>query len=272
MPADPRKGLPEARCKELLETAEELADVLREKIQESVGQGLSIEAKPDQSLVTSADVEGEQAFRSAVLARNPAHGVRGEEFPPLNPEAEFVWVVDPVDGTAEFAAGLPMWGTIIALYYRDHPLVGIIDLPALKIRASSCYQMGTRINGEPVKIAPMSEEEINGRERVGTPSRVNFARTEGGGALFDKLSGAHPNIRIFHTCYTHVLAASGGLDAALEWNAPLWDVAATRLIIEEAGGKYAELKAPTGADGEPLHNVVFGRPGLVERIAATLAG
>ena len=271
MPVDSRKGLPEERRKELLDTARELADVLRARIQEEVGQGLSVEAKPDRSLVTSADVAGEQAFRSAVIARNPAHGVRGEEFPPLNPEAEFVWVVDPIDGTAEFAAGLPVWGSIIALYYRDRPLVGLIDLPALDVRACAGYALGTTVNGEPVAIEPMAEAAINGLERVGTPSRVNFDRTEGGGATFDKLSAVHPNIRVFHTCYTHVLAATGGLDAALEWNAPLWDVSATQLIIEEAGGKYTQLKAPNGADGEPLHNVVFGRPGLVERIVATLS-
>jgi fructose-1,6-bisphosphatase/inositol monophosphatase family enzyme len=271
MATDLRKGLQEARRQELLDTAQEFADVLRGRIQEAVGQGLTIESKPDQSLVTSADTEGEQAFRAAVLARHPAHGVRGEELPPLNPEAEFVWVVDPIDGTAEFAAGLPVWGTIIGLYYRNRPLAGVIDLPALNVRACAAFGLGTFINGERALIAPMSEEAINGRERVGTPSKVNFAKREGGGVLFDKLCAAHPNVRIYHSCYTHVLAASGGLDAAVEWNAPLWDVAATRIIIEEAGGKYMALKAPKGEDGEPLHNIVFGRPGLVERIAATLA-
>jgi fructose-1,6-bisphosphatase/inositol monophosphatase family enzyme len=272
MPVDPRKGLANARRQELLASAGELADVLRERIQESVGQGLTIEAKPDHSLVTSADTEGEQAFRSAVLARHPAHGVRGEELPPLNPEAEFVWVVDPIDGTAEFAAGLPLWGTIIGLYYRDRPLVGVIDLPALRLRACAAYGLGTEVNGEKVTIEPMEEVDINGRERVGTPSLVNYARREGGDAAFYRLCAAHPNIRVFHTCYTHVLTATGGLDAAIEWNAPFWDVAASRLVIEEAGGRYLELKAATDEDGEPLNNVVFGRPGLVERIAATLAG
>jgi len=270
MAGDPRKGLQEARRKELLEIAQELADLLRERIKEAVGQGLTIDAKPDHSLVTSADMEGEQAFRAAVIARQPAHGVRGEELPPLNPEAEFVWVVDPIDGTAEFAAGVPVWGSIIALNYRDHPLVGVIDLPALDLRAWAGFGLGAFVNGEAVHIAPMTEEEINGRERVGTPSQVNYARVAGGEATFAKLCAAHPNIRVYHTCLTHVLAATGGLDAAIEWNAPLWDVAATRVLIEEAGGKYVQVKAPKGEDGELLNNVVFGRPGLVERIVATL--
>jgi len=270
MAGDPRKGLPQARRTELLETAQELADVLRDRIKEAVGQGLTIDAKPDQSLVTSADVEGEQAFRSAVIARQPAHGVRGEEYPPLNPEAEFCWVVDPIDGTAEFAAGVPVWGSIIALYYRDRPLVGVIDLPALDLRACAGYGLGTFVNGEKAEIKPMAEEAINGRERVGTPSRVNYAKAGGGEVLFDRLCTVHPNVRIYHTCLTHVLAVTGGLDATVEWNAPLWDVAATRIVIEEAGGKYAQLKGAKGEDGEPLHNVVFGRPGLVERIVATL--
>ncbi len=271
MAGDPRKGLQPDRRQELLATAEELADLLRERIRDAVGQGLTIDAKPDQSVVTSADTEGEQAFRAAVIARHAAHGVRGEEFPPLNPEAEFVWVVDPIDGTAEFAAGLPVWGSIIALYYRDRPLVGVIDLPALELRACAGYELGCTVNGEKVTIEPMADEAINGRERIGTPSAVNYAKANGGEALFAKLCAGHPNVRIYHTCLTHVLAVTGGLDAAIEWNAPLWDVAATSIIVEEAGGKYVSMKAPKGEDGEPLHNVVFGRPGLVERVVATLS-
>ncbi len=270
MAGDPRKGLDKGRCEELLQSAQDLADVLRETISEAVGQGLTVESKADQSVVTSADVAGEQAFRSAVIARYPVHGVRGEELPPLNPDAEFVWVVDPIDGTAEFAAGVPLWGTIIGLYYRDRPLVGVIDIPSLDLRACAAYAMGTTVNGQPVQIEPMDEGDINGRERIGTPSRVNYAKHEGSEAVFDKLCAAHPNIRVVHTCFTHVMALSGGLDAAIEWNAPLWDVAATRILVEEAGGKFMELKAPKGEDGEPLHNVVFGRPGVVERVAATL--
>ena len=270
MAGDPRKGLEKGRCQELLRSAEELADVLRAGISDAVGQGLTVEAKPDQSVVTNADRAGEQAFRSAVIARYPAHGVRGEELPPLNPDAEFVWIVDPIDGTAEFAAGVPLWGTIIGLNYRDRPLVGVIDLPALNLRACAAFSLGATLNDEPVSISAMSDDAINGRERVGTPSAVNYARQEGGKAVFDKLCAVHPNIRVSHTCFNHVMALSGGLDAAIEWNAPLWDVAATRILIEEAGGKYVQLKAPKGDDGEPLHNVVFGRPGLVERIAATL--
>ena len=275
MAGDPRKGLDEDRRKELLDSALALADVLRDRINDSVGHGITVETKPDQSLVTSADMEGEQAFRSAVIARHPAHGVRGEELPPLNADAEFVWVVDPIDGTAEFAAGVPLWGTIIGLHYRGCPLVGVIDMPALNLRASAAYGLGARINSERIEIQAMSDAEINGRERIGTPSKVNYAKREGGGAMFHKLCEAHPNIRVMHTCFTHVLAASGGLDAAIECNAPLWDVAATRILIEEAGGKYVQIKTSkkdaTSDDGEPLHNVVFGRPGLVERIAATLS-
>ncbi|MFT5176719.1 MAG: fructose-1,6-bisphosphatase/inositol monophosphatase family enzyme [Gammaproteobacteria bacterium] len=275
MAGDPRKGLEKDRCAELLQCAQDLADVLREAITETVGQGLTVAAKADQSVVTNADTAAEQAFRSAVISHYPVHGVRGEELPPLNPDAEFVWVVDPIDGTAEFAAGMPLWGTIIGLYYRDRPLVGVIDLPVLNLRACAAFGLGATINGESVSIEALSDDAINGRERVGTPSRVNYAKHEDGGAFFDKLCAVHPNIRVAHTCFTHVMTLSGALDAAIEWNAPLWDVAATRILIEEAGGKYMQLKAPKGQaigdDGKPLHNVVFGRPGLVERIAATLS-
>ena len=81
MAGDPRKGLEKDRCQELLQAAIDLADVLRERISEEVGQGLTVASKADHSVVTSADTAGEQALRAAVIARYPAHGVRGEELP-----------------------------------------------------------------------------------------------------------------------------------------------------------------------------------------------
>ena len=269
---DPRTEVSAALISDCLEAAAEFADSMSARIREIVAGGIEVQAKADQSLVTSADTAAENVFRDAVMARFPEHGILGEEFPAIAENADFLWVVDPIDGTAEFARGLPLWGIIIGLYYKYEPLVGLLDHPDLKLRASAGYGLGTRINGEPVQVAPMAAGEINGRERVGTPSRFNYAKREGQGELFDRLSHAHPNIRVFHTCYTHLLAASGGLDAAIEWNAPLWDVAASRILIEEAGGEYRCLERHRNADAVELYNVVFGRPGLVERIAVVLRG
>jgi fructose-1,6-bisphosphatase/inositol monophosphatase family enzyme len=270
MALDPREALSDDRCAELLDAALEFSDGLSTRIARTIADGFTVQKKPDASLVTSADTDAEDAFRQQVIARFPAHGVKGEEFSVLNPEAEFMWVVDPIDGTAEFAAGLPVWGTIIGLYYRDHPLVGVIDHPQLKMRAWACHGLGAHLNGERLSLADLPEGALSGMERVGTPGPVNYARHGGDAAPFFRLCEGQPNVRIYHTCLTHVLAASGGLDAAIEWNCPLWDVAATRVLIEEAGGRYSCLKTHHREDGEALYNVVFGRPRMVERLAELL--
>ncbi len=265
---DVRTQLTQTQIEAYLQAAGDFADVMSARISEIMASGFDVKAKADNSLVTTADTESETAFRSAVMKRFPDHGILGEEFPAINQDADFIWIVDPIDGTAEFAHHLPVWGTIIGLLYKNEPLVGILDHPALQQRCTAGFGLGTWLNGRRLHIKPMSEQQMKGSERIGSPSRVNFAKYSDDGELFDRLNHAHPNLRIFQTCYTHLLAASGGLDAAIEWNSPLWDVAAARILIEEAGGQYLCLKRHSNEHGIELHNAIFGRPGLVDRIAA----
>ena len=272
MALDPRDALSDGQLKELTDAAVEFSEVLRKRIAQSTAHGFEVSLKADESVVTDADIDAENAFRQAVISRYSAHGVKGEEFPTLNPDAEYLWVVDPIDGTAEFAAGVPVWGTIIGLYYRHHPIAGVIDLPMLGLRAVACHRFGATINDEAVKLENRDGDGLTGRERVGTPSAVNYVRQGAEPDVFLRLCQRFPNIRIYHTCLTHVLATSGGLDAAIEWNCPIWDIAATRVLIEEAGGRFECLKTHARDDGEPLYNVVFGRPRVVSELASVLNG
>jgi len=80
-----------------------------------------------------------------------------------------------------------------------------------------------------------------------------------------------PNCRTFHTCYAHLLAASGGLDAAIEWEVRIWDLAATRILVEEAGGRYREVRAREQPGVGTVYSAAFGRPRLVTALAAELA-
>ena len=267
---DPRSQVPRPEILDYLKAACDFAELMSRRINEVMASGFDIQAKADQSVVTTADTEAETAFREAVVAKYPQHGILGEEFPAINQDADFIWVVDPIDGTAEFAHGMPVWGIIIALYYKGEPIVGLVEHPALQLRCVAGFGLGTEMNGRRVQVEPISDLQMNGRERVGTPSRYNYSRPVDDAVLFDRLSKAHPNLRIFHTCYTHLLAASGGLDAAIEWNSPLWDVAASRILIEEAGGKYLCLGRYKNEAGVECFNVVFGRPELVDRIGVVL--
>ena len=92
---------------------------------------LAVEIKSDQSEVTAADRGAEELMRAAIARRFPDHGVIGEEFGTSNPGAEWVWVLDPIDGTKSFISGVPLWGTLIALLQNGQPLLGCIHQPVL---------------------------------------------------------------------------------------------------------------------------------------------
>lgn len=269
---DPRDALSAAQVGAWLGHALALSDLCRRTIEQVSAAGLSVERKADRSLVTSADRAAEQAVRASAAERTPEAGVLGEEFGQSRPEAEFTWVIDPIDGTAEFAAGLPLWGTIIGLWYRGLPLAGVIDHPALGRRAHAAWRAGAYLDGQRLVLEDLPATGPSGTERIGTPSRTAFVKFRDAGARFDALARTLPNLRIFHTCLTHTSAASGALDAALEWDAPDWDLGATRILVEEAGGAYRTLSERVHPELGRVSSAVFGRPRLVEAIAALLEG
>ena len=113
--------------------------------------------------------------------------------------------------------------------------------------------------------------ESAGTPRIGLPSRINFMKTSDEGGVFDVLASAYPDFRVLRTCLTHAYAATGQLDAAVEWEVKFWDLAATRVIVEETGGKYVCVREREHPTTGMLYCAVFGRPALVDRIVALLA-
>ena len=269
--SDTRSTLPAARVATLLGHALVLAGALRDTIAAVVESGFEVERKADRSLVTTADREAELRFRELAAELVPEAGVLGEEFGHDRPDAEFTWVIDPVDGTAEFAAGLPVWGTITALWFQGEPLLGVIDHPALGLRSHAAFGHGAFANGQRLHLQDWPLKAFDGSERVGTPSRTAFVRFRDEGARFDALNLAHRNIRVFHTCLTHRSAANGALDAGLEWDAPLSDVGATRILVEEAGGKYTTIRSREQPGLGTVYCAAFGRPLLVDSLVEVLA-
>lgn len=264
---DPRSQVDASRRRALLAAALGYADKVRGIVAQVLEHGVIVDAKPDRSLVTNADLAAERAFRDAVEADFPSMGIAGEELEPLRPAADFQWVIDPIDGTAEFARSLPTWGSIIGVFYKGSPLVGIIDHPGLDLRVQAAYGLGAFLNGrrlDPGSKAPLAEKE---RACIGLPARRNFNRVSNDAHVFDALVRAYPDFRVLCTCLTHTYAATGQLDASVEWDAHLWDLAATRVVIEEAGGRYACVRERVGPGGYKLYCAVFGRVDQVDRIA-----
>ena len=264
---DLRDEIPIETRRELLDTALELADLCAETTASIVGSGFEVSLKADESLVTTADVETERAFRARVGERFPHMGILGEELGDSGEDCDYRWVIDPIDGTAEFARHVPLYGCIIALHYKGQPLVGVIDHQAMKLRCHGAYGLGAFANGERVRIEDWPSSQPKAGARVGLPSRASFLKPTESGAVFSAIAGAYPNFRAYHTCYAHTLAVIGGLDVAMEWDTPLWDVAATQILAEEPGGRYhciREIDIP----GKGRHYAaVFGKPALAGDIA-----
>jgi fructose-1,6-bisphosphatase/inositol monophosphatase family enzyme len=268
---DPRRRVDAAGLERLLHAALEYADDCREVIARARREGVRTDAKADLSVVTNADLSAERAFRRRVQMDFPEMGIIGEEFGASLPHAAYQWIIDPVDGTADFACGLPTWGSIIGLFFEGAPIVGVIDHPDLDIRVHAAHGLGAYRNNERIDLEETESGRRGSSGRVGMPSRSSFIRCSTDGHVFDALVRAHPDFRVLRTCLAHTYAATGQLDASVEWDTNLWDLAATRIIVEEAGGRYVCVRERRKAEGGGLYCAVFGRPTLVDRIALMLA-
>lgn len=257
--------LPLTQREELLDRALTFTRHCRETIQGIVSKGFSVKAKADQSLVTTADTETEKAFRAMVDQAYPLHGVLGEEFGHSNPDADFQWIIDPIDGTEEFARGMPLYGTIIGLHYRGQPLVGVIDIPELNKTYSAALGLGACCNNSKLSLS----EPALASPRLGMSRLANFAKT-GAEQTFHTLAKHFPNQRIVCSCFAHACAASGALDCMAEWNVAIWDLAAAQVLVEEAGGKFEWIKPPKPWPGDGKLCAVFGRASVVDQVKEAL--
>lgn len=229
--------------------------------------GFEVKRKPDRSFVTSVDLKVEERLRELIGKHFPDHGILGEEYPPTRSAAPFQWIMDPIDGTEDFVQRMPAFGTILALHYRGEPLVGSIDHPALDIRVSAAFGLGAHRNGERLSLADLDPMAIDGTERVMLPARANFTKYRDDGQLFDAVARAHPNHRIYRTCFSHTCAVLGMADAAIDYGNPIWDLAASRILIEEAGGKFLSVRAWDVPAVGRVYGSIMGKPALVDRLA-----
>ena len=246
----------------------ECTSASRAAIQAALVSGFEVRRKPDKSFVTSVDLRVEEQLRALIQQHFPDHGIIGEEYPPTKPQAPFQWIMDPIDGTEDFVHRLPTFGTMLGLYYRGAPVVGVIDHPVLNLRVSAAFGLGTYKNNERIRLVDIEPAAMDGSERVMIPARANFIKHADEGRLFDAVTRAHPNHRIYRTCFTHACAAIGAADATIDYGNPVWDFAATRILIEEAGGKFVTVREMDVPKLGKVYGSVFGKPRLVEKLVA----
>lgn len=239
----------------MLEHAHELLDRARRLILSRVERGFEVQTKADGSPVTSVDLEVEQMLREGLEERFPEHGIIGEEFPPHNPGADYQWYIDPIDGTHSFCAGIPLYGTILALHHRGRPELGLIDLPALGERYSASKGQGAWMNGKSIQVGEGVGEPI-----IATADRAQFQRVGREGAL-DRIMLRFPHVRAYSDCFGHAMAVRGSAGAMVDFGIRAWDLAASRVLVEEAGGRYEVVHQ----DGDRFC-VILGRPAVVQAV------
>lgn len=240
-----------------------LARASRKVILKKIAAGFRVKTKPDASYVTDADLLAERVLRAGIRKRFPSHGIIGEEFPAVDPGADFQWIIDPIDGTLSFTRGIPLYGTIIGLHFRGKPVVGIIDHPGLDQVFYAGAGLGAFCNGKRFRLHDQKPPLPAKDEIVATGDRAHFIKC-GKEKAFEALVRRHPQVRSYSDCFGHTLAAAGSVGAMVDFGVKIWDICATQVLIEEAGGKYAVAQRLKKPGAETLYGIIFGKPRVVD--------
>jgi histidinol-phosphatase len=227
--------------REELAFAHELADAADAIALRYFSEGPATFTKQDGTLVTRADREIEEHLRDRIAGRFPADAILGEEAGTRAGSGQGAgprrWVIDPIDGTNNFAWGIPIFATLIALQVDGVPEVGVVSAPALRERYDAALGDGARLNGEAIHVSQVAT--------VGE-SRFLFATWEewvhaGLEAQWGRLMARGRRSRGFGDFWAHMLVARGAAEAMAEPELEVWDVAALEPIVVEAGGRLTDF-------------------------------
>ena len=217
-----------------LEAASAAADVIRRYYQ----RNLKITIKADKSPVTEADVETEKIIRSIVSARFPDHGFCGEETGRSAMDADYVWIVDPIDGTKAFIREYPMFSTQIALMHRGRLIVGVSSAPAYGEVAYGEVGVGAWLNEVPIAVSRIDTLESAALSTGNLKTLATGPRWPAVGRMIGRLS----RIRGYGDFLHYHLLASGRIDAVIESDVNILDVGACAVVVEAAGGRFTDLE------------------------------
>jgi len=251
---------------DLVVFAEKLADASGVIARRYFRSGLGIEFKPDKSPVTAADREAEAEIRKIIKAAYPDHGVVGEEHGRDRPEAEFVWVLDPIDGTKSFITGRPTFGTLIALLREGRPVLGIIDHPALGERWVGSSGRPTTMNGKPVRARACAELAMAAL----SASSPHYFREAA--PAFERVRLAARQTLYSGDCYAYGMIASGWSDVHVDAKMEIYDYLAAVPVIEGAGGVVTDWQGRPLTLGSGDKVIAMGDPRMHAPVMALLAG
>ena len=205
--------------------------------------GIAAQAKPDASPVTEADRAAEQIARDLIETKYPHDGIVGEEFGAVRPDATRRWILDPIDGTKTFIHGVPMFGCLVAVEEGNEAVVGAMYFPALDETVYGAFGEGAWWNGRRALVSDVISLD---RALITTTSVESIEQHERVGG-WNRLRSRAGMVRTWGDCYGHALVATGRAEAMLDPIMNVWDAAALKPIVEEAGGVFTDW------DGNATH-------------------
>lgn len=232
-------------------------------------ESIHSELKSDQTPVSEVDLACEELARSLIRKRFPEHGIIGEELGTERGDAEYVWTVDPIDGTQNLVNRIPTFGTILGLLHWGRPVLGWIDHPVLGDTLRGGPGIGTFHNGKRVYLKDVETEELTPNDVIATNCPATFERGGHLEVLWTILK-FHPHVRIYYDVYSHSLAVLGSLAVMVEYNLKIWDLSASQALVEGAGGVYRELGRNEEAGRYTLYHAAFGKGRAVDLISKAI--
>ena len=242
---------------ELLKIALKTAELAEENILKFYQNDVGVEWKADKTPVTIADKGTEELARKFWAKETPGFGVIGEEFGIESPDAEYQWVIDPIDGTKSFIHGVPLFGTLIGLWHKNVPIASVIRLPAMKSAVWAVNGGGAFLDGREVRASKVSQLS----DALVLSGTVNTMEDKGFGEGFTKLRRSARLHRGWGDCYGYYLVAAGRAEIMVDPVVSMWDIAPFPLLMKEAGGKFSTIDGFTelfDASGKPVAPIYEG--------------
>ena len=219
-------------------SASKMADISGELIRTERQNAFELHIKDDGSPVTSVDKAAEMSIRGIINELHPDHGIVGEEYEPSAADSEFVWVIDPIDGTLPFLAGFPVFGTLIALLHNGTPVLGVIDMPMTRERWIGGTSLPTTHNAKPVRTRACE----NLASALMSTSNPDFYDETSLPAL-KRMQQATRLIVYGGSCMAYGQIASGRIDVGIDVQFDIFDYLPLVPIITGAGGFITDWNA-----------------------------
>ncbi len=239
-----------------------LAEVSGTVIRSYFRTNVKVDSKSDSSPVTIADKKAEEIMREEIMKHFPEHGIIGEEFGEHNPNAEYKWILDPIDGTKSFICGAVSFGTLIALLKYDKPVLGAINQPVLKE-----FLLGDN------SVAELNDVKVNVRKCNNlsdavllTTDHLDIKKYQN----IDKFNNLTEKVKLYRNwgdCYGYYLVATGYADIMIDPIMNLWDFMALIPVIRGAGGIITDYQ---GNDPIKGNSIIAASPGLHKKIIEIL--